>query len=59
MTLTLNSFGVTTFYYSDSAYICPQGITGQIITEVSKKETITFVFSFDWFVFLASSNISL
>ena len=41
MTLTLNSFGVTTFYYSDSAYICPQGVTGQIITEVSKKETIT------------------
>ncbi len=41
MTLTLNSFGVITFYYGDSAYICPQGVTGQIITEVSKRETIS------------------
>ena len=41
MTFNLNSFGVATFYYSDSAYICPQGITGQIITEVSKRGTIT------------------
>lgn len=41
MTLTLNKYGITTFYYSDSAYICPQGVTGQIITEVSKKGTIT------------------
>lgn len=41
MTFTLNRFGISTFYYSDSAYICPQGITGQIVTEVSKNETIT------------------
>ena len=34
MTLTFNSFGVTTFYYSDSAYICPQGVTGKIIKEI-------------------------
>ena len=41
MTLTLNSFGVTTFYYSDSAYICPQGITGYIVTEIPDEITVT------------------
>ena len=41
MTLTLNSFGVTTFYYSDSAYICPQGITGYIVTEILDEITVT------------------
>ena len=39
MTLTLNSFGVTTFYYSDSAYICPYGITGKIIKEIKNRGT--------------------
>lgn len=41
MTLTLNSFGVTTFYYSDSAYICPQGVTGKIIKELKNRGTTT------------------
>ena len=35
MTLTFNKYGVTTFYYSDSAYICPQGVTGKIIKEIN------------------------
>ena len=41
MTLTFNSFGVTTFYYSDSAYICPQGVTGKIIKEIKNRGTLT------------------
>ena len=39
MTLTFNKYGVTTFYYSDSAYICPQGVTGKIIKELKNGGT--------------------
>ena len=40
MTLTFNKYGVTTFYYSDSAYICPQGVTGKIVKEIKNGGTL-------------------